>query len=94
MSYNITTPLRIFGPSYGPAEVVNAIESEMQSIVEHRAERHPLTAIKYRAVRTWGQGGIRTLSNFERSIGKVMPNTFLLVPSDFQAFPLQPSALV
>ena len=56
-TYNITTPLQIFRPSYGPAEVVNAIESEMQSIVEHRAERHPLTAIKYRAVRTWGLGG-------------------------------------
>ena len=49
----------IFRPFYGPAEVVNAIESEMQSIVEQRAERHPLTAIKYRAIRNGEQGGNR-----------------------------------
>ena len=58
---------RIFRPSYGPAEVVNAIESEMQSIVEQRAERHPLTAIKYRAIRNGEQGGNRPPPYFRKN---------------------------
>ena len=57
---------RIFRPSYGSVEVVNAIESEMQSIVEQRAERHPLTAIKYGAIRNGEQGGNRPPPYFRK----------------------------
>ena len=48
-------------------DVVNAIESEMQSIVEQRAERHPLTAIKYRAIRNGEQGGNRPPPYFRKN---------------------------
>ena len=81
-------PPQISRPSYGSAEVVNAIESEMQSIVEQRAERHPLTAIKYRAIRKRVQGGNCPPPYFRKNKHVLIYDLLFLLALKFCPLPL------